>query len=393
MRVLIVNQYAITPALGGGTRHYEVARRLRERGHDVVVVTSRFVHFTHRYEKGEPRPVWWTWLWSTPYLGNVSPGRLFSSLVFALNVLAWGVTQRRFDVVVGSSPDPFVAFTAYCVAAIKHSRFVLEVRDLWPETLRTMGVRVQPILWLMGVLMSLMYRKATSVIALTPGVYEQLGRRLVPGKVVLIPNGVDITAFESTRPPQEVRRQLGLADEFVLLYAGNHSNSYGLDTILDAAALLRAETDILFCLMGSGPEKPRLQQLAVARALTNVRFLDAVPKHEIPHVLSAVDACIESQAPQDLFAGAAPNKLYDYLASNKPILCINKGDGWRLVEGAGAGLYCEPGNAQDIAAGAYKLARDSALRHQLSGKGRSFVESRFSLDALAESFERVLRSV
>lgn len=388
--MLIVNQYAIMPSLGGGTRHYEIARRLRQRGHDVVVTSSRFVHFTHRYEVLESPPNWWVRLWNTPYRNNVSPARLLSSIVFAWCVFLWGISQKRFDVVIGSTPDPFVAFAAYLVAACRRSRFVLEVRDLWPETLQIMGISAQPLVWLIGAVVNLMYRKAGSIIALTPGIYSALAQRIPDDRLVLIPNGVDIAPFGSTRPVEQVRKELNLGSQFVLLYAGNHSPSYGLETILDAATLLRDEKDILFCLMGDGPEKPRLKQLAVERCLDNVRFLDPVPKHQIPDVLCAVDVCIESQAPHQLFAGAVPNKLYDYLASNKTILCINSGDGWRLVDAAGAGIQCQPGDPHDIASAVRRLARNPDLVQRLSGKGRSFVKERFSWDKLSVMFEEVL---
>ena len=393
MRLLIVNQYAITPALGGGTRHYEIASRLRDRGHDVIVLTSRFVHFTHRYDSERSAPHWWVRLWSTPYQTNVGPARLLSSIVFALHVLWWGVKHRRFDVVVGSVPDPFVAFAAYLVARAQHSRFVLEVRDLWPETLESMGVRIRPLLEVMRAAVNFMYRRADSVIVLTPGIQCSLSKRVRSGKVILIPNGVDVTPFESARSAWEVRKELGLDRQFVLIYAGSHTASYGLETILDAATLLREKRDILFCFMGDGPEKPRLQRIAADRGLDNVRFLDPVPKHRVADVLCAMDVCIESQAPQELFAGAMPNKLYDYLASDRPILCINRGDGWRLVEAAGAGIQCEPGNPEDIASAVQRLAQNPELVKRLSGKGRRFVKEKFNWNKLSEMFERAVTDV
>lgn len=399
MRVAIVNQYAVTPDTGGGTRHFDFARLLAKRGHRVRVYASGFNHFKKSYRRGVSfagsrkelyeDSVEWIWVWSTPYKSNYGVSRLLSSLFFGLALLARGLVDPYSpEVIVGSSPDLFVAFFAYLWARCRRSAFVFEVRDLWPETLVAMGSGPRLLHLVMGHLARILYMRSDAVVGVTKHIAETIQSMRV-SRVYYIPNGVDLGARREPSEASQKVRELQQQGWFVCVYAGNHAQSYGLDALLRAAKQVE-EHKIMLVLLGDGPEKPRLKTTAQSLGINNVLFLGPVPKSQIMDVLESADALIESQANVDLFKGAAPNKLFDYLAAGRPIICANAGEGRRIVEEAGAGIPVEPESDSAIAAAMLRLRHDAALRDRFNGL--PYVKARFSRDVLVKQLEAALES-
>jgi glycosyltransferase involved in cell wall biosynthesis len=209
--------------------------------------------------------------------------------------------------------------------------FVLEVRDLWPESLLAAGGRKGPTYHAFGAMARYLYNRADRIIVLARGSADHIARYGVDAKkIVHVPNGVDLNAF-SKRPE-------GSADSFTLVYAGAHGPANGLDAVLDAAELLRNDSRIRFLFVGDGPAKSALCEDAVRRNLTNVEFRDPVAKSDIPALFASADAGLMVLRNSPLFAyGVSPNKLFDYFGAALPVVCNVPGDVAGMVADAGAG--------------------------------------------------------
>ena len=394
--LLIVNHFALAPDMGGGTRHIELGRELARRGWRVTIAASDF-HvlertYARRSEAADKRVidesvdgVRMRWLWSSPYDRNDAK-RIANWLSFARSVVRTRWSDDRPDVVLGSSPQLFAALGAWRVAQRLGVPFVLEIRDLWPESLGVAGQRRGPGYWGLWILARFLYRAASRIIVLARGVQQYLeGLGVPPGRIVYVPNGADLGAFpERTTPGSESLR---------VIYAGAHGPANGLDAVLDAAALLRDEPRVAFLLVGDGPAKAALIQRARADGLTNVEFCDPVPKARIPQLLASCDAGLMVLKDVPLFAfGVSPNKLFDYWGAGLPVVCNVPGEvaGW--VRDAGGGVQATDATGESLAAAIRVLvAMGPQRRSSLGAAGREWVRREHDRPVLAARLDAAVR--
>jgi glycosyltransferase involved in cell wall biosynthesis len=393
-----VHQYAVTPADGGGTRHVELARELVRRGWRVIIHAADInLHqrtYTRRAGPEDRRViaenvdgVEFRWYWTAPYERNDwKRGRNWLS--FATEVTRHAHAEGRPDVVIGSSPQPFAALGGWRLAQRLGVPFVLEIRDLWPETLLAAGSRKGPFYVALAVLMRFLYARARRVIVLAAGTREYLAvSRVAPERLVLIPNGVDLTMFAATERAERETMQF--------VYAGAHGPLNGLDVLIEAAALVADDPRLHFRLVGDGAAKAELQAMAAARKLTNVTFDDPVPKREMTGVLADADVGLMLLKSADLFSfGVSPNKLFDYCAAGLPVVCNVPGEVAALVAEAGAGEQTANGGAPALAAAIRAMAaRAPSSRAALGRAARAWVERERDRTILAERLDRVLHEV
>ncbi len=400
MRVWIVNHYVPVPVRGFGNRHYALARRLIEKGHDVTVVASSFAHGTrtrtHPYdgrswrldvEEGVP----FVWVHTPPYSGN-GLARIWNMLCFAYRVIEGAPSWRLKtpDVIVGSSPHLFAALSAQRLAARYRIPFVLEIRDLWPQSLVELGgfSRRNPAIHVLDRIERVLYRQADAIVSLLPGAVGYMVQKgAAADKIAWIPNGVDLSAIALPRPPKP-------RSEFVVIYAGAHGRANGLDSIMDAAAILQREGlqgKLRFRFIGDGPEKPRLERRALREGLEIVSFEPPMPRCDIYRVLSEADAFVATLRKADLYRyGISLNKLYDYLAAARPVVFGARSFNDPVSE-AHAGLTVPPEDPQAMATALRQLIdmpRDE--RWQMGLRGRRYVEKHHDYAHLAERLERVI---
>lgn len=398
MRVLYVSQYFVRGDQPGGVRHWYHTRALRDRGHDVHVVTS-FVQHKQRdvpdayrgkrivREVEDGLTMWRTY--STPGYGRDLRSRLANYLSFAFWGFLAGMRAPRPAVVVASSPSLPAAAGAAIVALVKRAPLVLEVRDLWPDSAVAMGlVRKGSVIYRVAwALEWFCYRRAAHVIALTEGIRDGvIAKGVAPGRVTLITNGVDLQ--EAAPPPAAVPVP---DDTFVAMYVGAHGTYSSLGTVLDAADQLRDTPSICFVLVGGGDQKPALQADAERRGLDNVQFVDPVPKRDVPAWLARADVCLLPYQDKALFAGALPNKTFDYMGAGKPIIAaVPRGELSRLIETAGCGIAIAPEDPGAMAEAVRRLAADGALAARQGAAGAGFVCTHYDRSVLAERFVGVV---
>ncbi len=401
MNIWLVNHYAVPPGRPGGTRHFAFARKLRERGHRVTIIASSFDHYVRReaelrqgeaYRLEEIEGIRFLWIRTPPYSGN-SPARAWNMVVFALRVLrtASPALLGSPDIVWGSSPHLLAALAAERLATRYRAPFVLEVRDLWPQTLVDLGgfSPRHPFIRLLEAIERYLYRRSDRIISLLPLAYlHMVEKGADPAKIAWIPNGVDLSLVPPPTPPEP-------RPVFSVMYAGAHGLANNLDLIVDAAAILEKKgwsSRIEFRLVGDGPEKPRLERLAQEREIQNIRFEGPIPKRDVYDALRSADAFVISLKESPLFRwGVSPNKLFDYMALARPVIFAVAAASNPVAE-AGAGITVPPNDPEALAEAAIQLAEMSAADRWAMGlRGRRYVEERHSLQRLTDGLEELLR--
>jgi glycosyltransferase involved in cell wall biosynthesis len=301
---------------------------------------------------------------------------------------------KRPDVVVASSPSLPSAAAAAALARARGARFLLEVRDLWPDSAIAMGlVNDRRTIAAARALESYCYRRADRIVALTEGIRDgMIDQGVSPAKITLITNGVDleIGAVEGAPPaPAPVP-----ADAFVAMYVGAHGTYSSLETVLDAADRLRDLPQARIILVGGGDRKPALVEEATRRGLDNVVFIDSVPKREVPSWLARADACLLPYQDNPLFAGALPNKAFDYLGAARPIIAAAPaGELTAMVERAGCGVAVPPEDGAALAAAIRALAADREGARRMGESGRAYALEHYDRATLAARFVAVVESL
>jgi len=398
--VWILNHYAQTPAYPGGTRHYELARRLVQQGFDVTVVASAFHHATRKQRTDTQdhdivemvEGVRFVWLRSRAEYVSNGAARVRNMVEYACR--AWWGGRTRFarraprpDVVLGSSPHLLSALAASRLARRFRVPFVLEVRDLWPETIVEMGVlpRRHPLVVVLGLLERHLYRRAARIVSLLPAIGEYLGPRgISPDKVVMVPNGVDLEAF-ACDPLHEVSSRMRV------VYVGAHGTANGLGNVLAAAGKLVSPPVAEFHFYGEGPEKAALICRAKDQGLNNVSFHPVVTKAEVPRLLCAADVLLLNYARIGIGKyGISPNKLWEYLASGRPVVFAHEASN-NPVADSGCGLCVPPDDPGQLAAAIRKMGRMAlSERQEMGANGVTYVRERHDWNLLAQRMGRML---
>ncbi len=386
-RVLVLNQFALPMSGGGGTRHVELFGRLTDWDARILAANRHYFDQSPVSSEGILRtlPV-------TPFRGN-GTSRVLNWASYSAVALLRGVTSPKPAVVYGSSPHLGAALAGLMIAKVRRAAFVLEVRDLWPQILVDSGMMAETskVYRSLRKLEKFLYQSADRIVILAEGSGPPICALGIPeDKLVFIPNGADPADFEPTEDRDVLRRRYGF-EGFTAVYAGAHGPANGLDLVLDAAAELKDE-NIHFALVGDGVAKEALVARSHAEGLSNVYFLDPIPKTEMANLLAAADVGLHSLADVELFkTGVSPNKLYDYMAAGLPVLTNTGGDVAQMVRNAGSGLAVDPTR---MAQGMRQLAQMSwAERAEMSTAGKAFMEAERSRSAMAARLAQVFEDV
>ena len=404
MRILYFHQHFTTPAGSGGTRSYEFARALAARGHEVTMVCGQgpreFFGFTRDERRGWDRgTVDGIDVIALPLAYSNRDNLLRRALVFLR--FAWrsvGIALRADCELIFATSTPLTAALPGIASKLLRRRapFVFEVRDLWPELPRALGMKNPLLLGGMGALEWTAYRCADSCVGLSPGIVEGIRRRAPAGRrVEMIPNGCDLGLF---RPGNRASLDLpGIRPgDFVAGFIGAHGIANGLDAVLDAAAELRraGRTDIKLALIGDGNRKDALVARARAEGLDNCLFVPPMKKTEIARVTAGFGCGLMILADVPAFYhGTSPNKFFDYLAAGLPV--VNNYPGWlaELITRHRCGLAVPPGEPGRLAAALAELADHPEAASEMGRNSRALAEREFSRAVLAARFADFLESV
>jgi len=403
MRVLYFHQHFSTADGATGTRSHEMARRLVARGHQVTMVCGSYdaAHtgldgaFTRGRRRGDVDGVDVIEL-ELPYANDHGfVRRTWTFVLFAFSSV-WIALREPLDVIVATSTPLTAGIPGIVARWVRRRPFVFEVRDLWPELPRAMGVISNPVvLTLMSWLEWLSYHSAVRCIGLAPGIVDGIAARGVDReRITLVPNGCDFDVFspsDDRSSRAEFLPSVGEGD-FVAIFMGAHGVANGLDAVLDTAAELqrRGRSDIRLVLIGRGKLKATLMERAAAEQLP-VEFLEPVPKRQLARLLAGVDAGLMVLADVPAFYhGTSPNKFFDYIAAGLPV--VNNYPGWLagMIEDNECGHAVPPGDPGAFADALEALADDPEARRRMGLRARELAEREFGRDQLAERFIGVL---
>jgi hypothetical protein len=277
---------------------------------------------------------------------------------------------KNVDLVIGTSPQFFTACGAWAVSGLKRKPFVFELRDIWPESVKTSGVIGDSGFYHLAKKVELfLYRRADKIVSVTESFKEYLGQQGIDvNKVETVTNGVDLSRFKPAEKDPELVKQFGLSDKFVAGYIGTLGLAHALEILLEAADQMKklpGGDQFRFIFLGDGANKAKLKEKAKGLRLDNVIFIDSVPKSEVTRYWSLLDASIIHLKKTELFKGVIPSKLFESMGMGIPVLHGVEGESLRIVEKEGVGLPFEPENVPELVEKLLLLKENRSLYQQL----------------------------
>jgi len=393
MKFLVLTQY-FPPEIGAApTRLSSMIRELQALGHQVEVVTAlpnypegkifpAYKRCIYRKEVLDEAIVHRVWVYATVRGGF---RRLLNYISFSVAAVYGLLRAGKPDFLFVESPPIFLAIPGYFYSRLRGVPYILNVADLWPDTIVDLGMLSDGIvLRFLFALERWSYAKSAYVNAITEGVRNTLlnQKKVPPDKVLFLPNGVDIRRYQPRAEDEALKKELGLAGKQVILYAGTLGFAHGLENVLKAAKLLEDRPEIHFLFLGDGSERPGLEKLQKEWGLRNVSFHDFVPLDRLPPYYSIAACGLASLRDVPIFETARPSKIFAVFASGKPMIYFGNGEGARLVTDARAGVAVPPENAEALASAVRSLLANPEELRQLGANGRNFVEQQYQWSTL-----------
>lgn len=297
--------------------------------------------------------------------------RTLDFLSYMLTAFCAGLFEEKPDVIISTSPQFFTAVAGRFLAMVKRVPFVFELGDLWPESIKAVGVMKDGLLIRSIEKLELyLYRKAKAVVALTDGFKRNLVNRGIDGnKVFVVLNGVELSKYFPRPKDKELEAILGLTNCFVVGYIGTHGMAHALENVLDSAEILRFEKDIRFIFVGPGAAKEGLITKTSERKLENVVFIPQQNKEEISRYWSLCDVALIHLKNSEVFKTVIPSKIFEAMGMGLPILlAAPEGEASAVVLGDSAGLCVPAEDPRSLAGAVLKLHDDKELCSKLSKK-------------------------
>ncbi len=388
----------------------ELARHWVRAGHQVTVLTGfpnhpdgvvrpeyrkRFRRLVCR-ETVDGVKVVRTWL--LPFPNRKAYERMLNYSSFCVSAAVTGSFLERPDVVIATSPQLLVGLSGWWAAKIKGVPFVLEVRDLWPESLAAVGVGTANSFLhrTLGRIAGFLYRKAEHIVVVTPAFREHLTRvwKVPAPEISVVQNGVETGLFSPRNRDVELREQLNANGRFVVSFIGTIGLAHGLETVIAAAERLGSVApDVMFMLLGEGADRERIAGLAKAKNLRNLCFVGQQPRERIPAYIAASDACLVALRKSEVFETVIPTKMLEFMACARPVILGVGGQAKEILERSGGGVCVEPGNVDELCGAILRLRERPDLCAALGRNGREYIVRNLSRERTAAEYVEVLRGL
>lgn len=402
--ILVVTDRYVPEVSAAATRLHAHAKRWIAAGHDIHVVTC-----VPNFPRGQVFEGYSNKAFQTEIIDGVAVHRVKTYMApntgkyrRALDYFSFPVSSAllasklpRPHVILASSPPITVALAAQALAWRFGCPWVFEVRDLWPASIRAVGVSRGRLINLIEKYELSLYRRAAAVIALTTPFKADIAARGIPAeKIRVVTNGVEADRFIGAPSQIVARRTLGLpADKFIVGFVGTVGLAQGAGTFVLAAKRLAGRADIRFVCFGEGADRPKIQAMSSEFGLSNVEFRDFLPSEMVPTILSAVDTATVLLKRDKLFETVIPSKIFEILAAGRPIAACVAGEARALIEASGGGVCVDPEDDEGLARIVTQMADDRSARDAMAARGVAYIRTRFSRDQLAsEALDVILEA-
>ncbi len=337
------------------------------------------------------------WTWLAANAGGLK--RILNYLSYLVSaIFAFLFFCRRPQVVIATSPQFFCGWAGLICSYLKWTKFILEIRDIWPESIVTVGAMKQG--WLVTCLEwmeKMMYRGANHIVAVGDGYRDNILSKVdVADRISVVTNGVDPDQFRPGKGNPEFRRRFQCQDKFVCSYVGTIGMAHGLEVTIRAAKLLRSQgrQDIVFCIVGDGARRAELEKEVQEAHLTDlVKLTGRLPKQQMPEVLASSDCLLVHLTGTELFETVIPSKIFEAMAMERPIIMGVAGESADIVRRSGSGIAMRPDQEQDLVGAVTRLCDDSDFYRELCSNGRQFVSQNYSRDKLAGDMLQIIDAV
>ncbi len=399
MKLLILTQYYPPETGAAQNRLHELAKRLKNNGVSVEVLTAMpnypqmrisdgYQWKCHKKEIIDSIPVLRSWIYVKNSKSIIHRLLNYFSFVISSFFAGWFRTGK-IDYIFCESPPLFLGISAFLLSKIKRAEMIFNVSDLWPESAEKLGlIRSKFLLRMSTRLEEGLYKRSVLISGQTKGIVNNIVGRFPDKKVYWLPNGAELSYYDPHKFSGEWRIGNGFTtSDFLVFYGGIIGHAQGLEVILKSAERLKNQSLIKFIIMGSGPLKDSLMKMKEDKGLKNVYFFDTVPKEEMPDVISSINLSVIPLKKLDLFKGAIPSKIFESLAMKKPILLGVEGEAKTLfIDEGKCGLAFEPENDTQLAEKVLHLSQDKKIVGQLGENARDYVEQNFDRNKIADAF-------
>ncbi len=401
MKILFITDNFPPETNAPATRTFEHCKEWIAKGAEVTIITcapnfphgnvySGYKNKFYQKENIEGIEVIRVWSYMSSNSGFVK--RILDYVSFAFSSFMAGLFQKS-DVIIATSPQFFTTWSASALSFFKRTPWIFELRDIWPESIRTVGaMKHDKIIDSLEKVELFLYRNSDKVVAVTDAFKTNLiGRGIPAEKIDVVTNGSNMDLFAPRPKDETLLASLNLSNKFIVGYIGTHGLAHSLDFIIRAIANIN-DTDIHFLFIGDGAMKEKIRTIAEELHLENVTFLDPVSKEEVPHYLSCVDISLAPLKKEDNFKTVIPSKIFEASAMQKPTLLGVQGQAQEILETYDAGLCFEPENEEDFIAKLTQLKDNTELYEQCQS-GCKKLATAYDRKKLADKMLTIIRNV
>lgn len=406
MKILFFSHYFYPEGNAPASRVYEMAKCWIKEGHEVTVLTCApnvpngvvYDGYKNRFfqcEEIDGVKVVRVWTYMAANKGVVK--RIMNFVSYMFSAIFFGLFVGKPDLIIATSPQFFCGWAGVVVSKFRRKPFILEIRDIWPESIVAVGANLgKRTISFLEKMEDWMYKAAYKIVTVGKGYKSRLVEKGVPEeKIDIVMNGLNTELFIPKEKSPELVKKWNLQNKFVCSYSGTIGMACGLDVALEAAKILKEKerSDICFLLVGDGAEKGNLEDKARKLELDNVIFTGRQPKETMPDYLATSDVSLVHLRKTDLFTTVMPSKIFESAGMERPIIIGVKGQATDIVLEAGAGVEMEPDDAQSLVDAVLKLADEPELCQSMGGSGREYMLKNYDRKKLASDYLDVLEQV
>lgn len=407
MKILFLTHYYTPEGNAPATRVSALAERWVKMGHDVTVMTCApnvpegkvYEGYRNRWTtKDEINGVKVIRVWTFIAANKRTIRRILNYTSYMWSAFIHGLFLPKPDIMIATSPQFFCGWTGVLLHWFRRFPFVLEIRDIWPESIASVNARIpsfslRVVYWMEKV----MYRTSQFIVTVGEGYREKLTRdkNIPENKLAIVMNGVDTEHFYPMPKDENLLSQYGLTGKFICSYIGTIGMACGLKTVLNAAEKLkeRGDDSIRLLLVGDGALREELEKEAENKQLNNVVFAGRRPKNEIPAWIASSDVNLVHLKKTDLFTTVMPSKIFESAGCARPVIIGVDGFAKEFVEKAKAGIAMEPENADDLINAIQKLKSDPDLCQRLGHNAHQNICSKYNRDQQAKDYIAILEKL